>query len=105
MRLDPNLGNVARGERLAIELECVECHGRAGLGIQRGWPKLAGQYEQYLLNELRNFRDGFRPHVFMAIYADALTRRTMHDLALYYACQGEDPGVADEGRCARPATE
>lgn len=86
-------------------MDCIKCHGGGGLGIQRGWPKLAGQYEQYLLNELRNFRDGYRPHVFMAVYTDALTRRAMHDLALYHACQGGEPGVADKRRCARPAAE
>jgi|GEM_PF-1100238 cytochrome c553 len=99
LKLQPRLGDYARGEYLAQHLDCAGCHGAAGQGQQQGWPKLAGQYEQYLLNTLRNFRDGQRPHSFMKIYADHLTDKAIHDLALYYACQGDDPGVADKDRC------
>jgi cytochrome c553 len=99
VRLQENLGDYERGEQLAERLDCIKCHGPAGHGDQPGWPKLAGQFEQYLLNEIRNFREGFRPHAFMTMYAGRLTDRDMHDLALYYACQTENPGVENEARC------
>lgn len=101
VKLRKDLGRYARGEALAERLDCNNCHGPGGHGVKPGWPKLAGQFEQYLLNELRNFREGQRPHAFMTRYADQLTTQVMHDLALYYACQTDNPGVADESRCAR----
>ncbi len=100
VELDPDLGDPARGRQLARTLDCVACHGERGQGVKPGWPKLAGQFEQYLLNEMRNFRDGQRPHAFMELYARQLDRRRMHDLALYFACQGPVPGVDDPDRCA-----
>ncbi|MEQ8603974.1 MAG: c-type cytochrome [Marivibrio sp.] len=99
VRLQEDLGDYDRGEYLAERLDCIKCHGPAGYGEKPGWPKLAGQYEQYLLNAIRNFRDGNRPHAFMSLYAEQLTERVIHDLALYYACQTENPGVGDEERC------
>lgn len=101
VRLQEDLGDYDRGERLAERLDCIKCHGPAGYGEKPGWPKLAGQYEQYLLNAIRNFRDGHRPHAFMSLYADQLTDRVMHDLALYYACQTNNPGVDKAERCPR----
>lgn len=99
VKLQPTLGSYDRGERLAEELNCDSCHGRAGFGVEPGWPKLAGQHEQYLLNTMRNFRDGYRPHAFMESFAQRLDYRTLHDLALYYACQTANPGVEDSQRC------
>lgn len=99
VKLQPALGSYDRGERLAETLNCASCHGRAGFGVEPGWPKLAGQHEQYLLNTMRNFRDGYRPHAFMQRYAHRLDYRTLHDLALYYACQTATPGVEDRQRC------
>jgi len=101
VRLQEGLGDYDRGEILAERLDCIKCHGPAGFGAKPGWPKLAGQYEQYLLNAIRNFRDGQRPHAFMSMYAEQLTDRVIHDLALYYACQTENPGVEKVERCWR----
>ena len=100
VKLAPELGDPVRGRALARQFNCVACHGERGQGVKPGWPKLAGQFEQYLLNELRNFRDGQRPHAFMELYAGQLDRRRMHDLALYFACQGAEPGVETIARCA-----
>jgi cytochrome c553 len=97
----PGLGDYQRGAYFARKLECLKCHGPGGTGEQPGWPKLAGQHERYLLNALRNYRDGHRPHPFMERYTDRLTLQLMHDLALYYACQTERPGVDNTARCVR----
>ena len=42
---------------------CVACHGVDGNSISTDWPKLAGQNQKYLLEELKHFRDGERNNV------------------------------------------
>ena len=37
---------------------CVACHGVDGNSISTDWPKLAGQNQKYLLEELKHFKDG-----------------------------------------------
>jgi cytochrome c553 len=39
---------------------CSACHGPAGAGIPKNYPRLAGQYADYTLGQLRAFRAGER---------------------------------------------
>jgi cytochrome c553 len=99
VQLKKELGDYQRGRIFAEKLDCAMCHGPAGHGQRPGWPKLAGQHEQYLLNALQDLADGSRPHVVMTLYASQLSVGAMHDLALYYAYQTDRPGVEDPARC------
>ena len=81
-------GEVIRGrERYAA---CIECHGKAVEGNRgRKAPRLTGQHDWYLFNQLRDFRMGWRgaeskdPHVkFMRRQLD-LNDDGLHDLAAY----------------------
>lgn len=85
---EPLTGDPVHGKTLAVEKQCYECHGASGEGLQPGWPKLAGQHERYLLNQMDNFRDGRRLHYFMEIFATVLNRQDMMDLAAYFHCLG-----------------
>ena len=39
---------------------CISCHGPKGLGIDRtGYPKISGQHSVYLLNRLKNYKEGY----------------------------------------------
>lgn len=39
---------------------CISCHGPKGLGIDRtGYPKISGQHSAYLLNRLKNYKEGY----------------------------------------------
>jgi cytochrome c553 len=39
---------------------CSGCHGPAGVGIPGQYPRLAGQYSEYIAAQLKLFRDGGR---------------------------------------------
>ncbi|HXM82811.1 MAG TPA: c-type cytochrome [Burkholderiales bacterium] len=39
---------------------CTGCHGPAGAGIPSQYPRLAGQYAEYLAAQLKAFREGAR---------------------------------------------
>ena len=39
---------------------CQGCHGPAGAGIPAQYPRLAGQYADYLVAQLKAFKDGVR---------------------------------------------
>lgn len=95
-------GDPVNGQALMLEMKCPKCHGQDGKGRAKtpGVPRIDGQYETYLINQLFNFRDGRRPHKFMEIYAGRLDGQTVRDLAAFYACMGPDPVAADPASCA-----
>jgi cytochrome c553 len=64
---------------------CVPCHGTDGIGRDAEIPNLAGQNEVYLLNQLRAFRKGRRPHKEMLYMSRKMSDRDMQALAAYYA--------------------
>ncbi len=55
-------GNIESGHRLYQE-ECAGCHGRTGEGdASKQYPPLSGQYSQYLIRQIDNFRSSERLH-------------------------------------------
>ncbi|MBL6814105.1 MAG: c-type cytochrome [Pseudomonadales bacterium] len=53
------MGDVARGKNLYAT--CVSCHGEAAQGLETmAAPRLAGQSDWYLVNQLKNFASGQR---------------------------------------------
>lgn len=69
---------------------CVACHGTDGVGILPEYPTLAGQYEDYLRQSLRDYRAGKRQNAIMNGFAAALTDADIRALAAYFAAQ---PGL------------
>lgn len=53
-------GNVAKGAKLYAL--CANCHGADGQGIPMNAPRQAGINDWYLLNQLKNFKQGIRGH-------------------------------------------
>ncbi|MDX1519377.1 MAG: c-type cytochrome, partial [Gammaproteobacteria bacterium] len=51
-------GDVNAGKEKAQT--CAACHGPDGNSTNPVWPKLAGQGEPYLIDQLQQFRDGKR---------------------------------------------
>ena len=51
------------------------------------YPKLAGQYPDYLAKALRDYKSGARKNPIMAGFAAALTKKDIDNLAAYYASQ------------------
>jgi cytochrome c553 len=76
--------DAARGKKRAATA-CAVCHGPVGLSMQPNVPHLAGQPEIYLVEQLRNYRSGKRPHEVMGVIAKTLGDRDIEDLAQWYA--------------------
>lgn len=64
---------------------CVSCHGAKGISNKEQWPNLAGQKKNYLVKELKNFRDGKRTDPVMSPIAKPLTDEEIENLAAYYS--------------------
>lgn len=84
-------GDPARGYRLA-EGQCAACHGLTGNGAVPEAPKLAGQFPDYLIKQLKAFTSvkGEKPariNPVMAPIAAGLSAADMADVASWYAQQ------------------
>jgi cytochrome c553 len=91
-------GHAAAGEKLASAKNaktgqaCVDCHGAAGNApIDPSYPKLGGQYHDYIAHSLQLYRDGDRSGSpttdLMASQAHDLTDQQIADLAAYFGTQ------------------
>ena len=76
-------GDAAKGKAKAAT--CVACHGANGIAIIPQYPNLAGQKEQYLILQLKAYRDGTRKNPIMAPMATGLSDEDINDLSAYYA--------------------
>lgn len=84
-------GHIAVGEQLASTKgaatgqSCVDCHGAEGNApIDPSYPKLAGQYADYVAHSLQAYRSGDRDHALMSSQAKSLTDQQIADLAAYF---------------------
>jgi cytochrome c553 len=80
---DPQAGK----EKAAV---CAGCHGVDGNSSIGANPRLAGQYESYLLQALKRYKSGQRKDLLMANMVAGLTEQDMKDLAAWFASQDGD---------------
>ena len=66
---------------------CVLCHGEAGKGGTPGFPVLAGQHADYLVQALEKYKSGDRQNPMMAGVAAGLSEQDMLDLGAYFSSQ------------------
>ena len=78
--------DLAAGQAKAKEI-CQACHGLDGNSQTPDYPKLGGQYPDYLQKALRDYKSGARKNPIMAGFAGALTDKDIENLAAYYASQ------------------
>jgi len=64
---------------------CAACHGPAGLSPNGQWPNLAAQKAEYIILQLKAFKEGARKNALMSPQAAGLTDKDIEDLAAYYA--------------------
>ena len=76
-------GDPEQGKAKAVL--CAACHGVAGVSINPLWPSLAGQQEQYLVKQIKAFRDGEREEITMQPFVENLSDQDVADLAAFYA--------------------
>ncbi|KAF1691220.1 c-type cytochrome [Pseudoxanthomonas koreensis] len=85
-------GRIAVGEQLAnakgkaTGQSCIDCHGADGNApIDASYPKLGGQYADYLAHALQQYRKGERQHALMTPQAANLGDQDIADLAAFFA--------------------
>ena len=66
---------------------CVACHGAEGISPNPLWPNLAGQKDQYLIKQMKAFRDGERSDPVMSPMAQILKEEDIDNVAAFYASQ------------------
>ena len=66
---------------------CVGCHGVDGNSIVPTFPRIAGQYEDYLYQSLKSYKNGKRNNAIMNGVASTLNDDQMRKLSKYFASQ------------------
>ena len=75
--------DIAAGK--AKSVTCGACHGNNGISMIPMYPNLAGQKEQYLVLQLKAFRDGERKNMVMAPMAAGLSDTDIDNLSAYFS--------------------
>ncbi len=79
-------GDAVKGSSLVAS--CAACHGSDGNSINTDWPKLAGQNEKYLYDQLKHFKYEERNNALMMSvtpYLKTLSDNDLLDIAAYYS--------------------
>jgi len=82
----PAIGaDAKKGEQLAQQ-QCAACHGKDFVtAVDPTYPKLAGQYVDYLEKALRDYQTGARKNAIMAGLAKPLSRDDIRNVSAYLA--------------------
>ncbi len=67
------------------EQVCKTCHGMDGIGIDSSYPKLTGQFADYMEKALKDYRSGDRNNAIMAGFAATLSDEDIENVAYYYS--------------------
>ena len=76
--------DIDAGKKKAQEV-CAACHNMDGVSTIPDYPKLAGQYPDYMVKALRDYKSGARKNAVMAGMVAGLTQKDIDDLAAYYS--------------------
>jgi cytochrome c553 len=74
------------GQAKAKEV-CEACHGMDGNSQTPDYPKIGGQYPDYLAKALRDYKSGARKNPIMAGFAGTLSKQDIENVVAYYASQ------------------
>jgi len=84
----PSLVNATKAEMgKELSASCATCHGKTGDGEQTTFPKLAGQYESYLIQALKDYRSGDRANLIMSGQSQNLSIGQIEALSAWFASQ------------------
>ena len=78
--------DLAAGAAKAKEV-CSACHGADGNSADASFPRLAGQYPDYLAKALRDYKSGERNNAIMKGFAATLSKKDMENVAAYFSAQ------------------
>ena len=74
-----------RGKEKSVT--CSACHGTDGNSETKMYPRLAGQYKNYLIHALSSYKNGDRKNAIMSGFAAGLSEQDIIDLSTYYSKQ------------------
>ncbi len=72
--------------------QCFACHGVNGVSLNPAFPSLSGQNKNYLITQLKAFKNGDRKNPIMKPMASGLSDKDMEQVAEYFASQKAGPG-------------
>ncbi len=75
-------GDIAAGEKKSVV--CASCHGPDGNSTVPTFPKLAGQYADYIEQALKDYRSGARKDAVMSSFVTRLSDQDIEDIAAYF---------------------
>lgn len=80
-RISPD---IAKGRAIANQM-CIACHAVDGSRGLSSNPILAAQHPEYIVRQLRDYRDGRRVNAIMQAFAAQLSNEDMVHVAAFYA--------------------
>ena len=84
-------GNADKGKQKASQV-CVACHGADGNKPSApDQPVLAGQYYDYLVRALSDYKNGRRTNPIMKGFAAQLSKQDIEDVAAWFSSQTTSP--------------
>lgn len=83
-------GNPVAGKQKATT--CFACHGKDGNAVDPQYPRLAGQYQSYLVQALHEYKSGQRNNPIMKGFAGQLSDQDIEDITAYFS---QLPGKLD----------
>jgi len=86
-------GNASEGQ--AKTTVCAGCHNADGNSSVPNFPKLAGQGERYLVDQISDIKAGLREVVEMTGMTDGLSEQDIADISAFYASQMATTGQAN----------
>lgn len=87
--------DLAKGEATATQI-CGACHSFDGTRGLPANPILAGQFPEYLVKQLQDFKSGQRVNAIMQGFAAILSDEDMRNVAAFYASKSAKPGDAKD---------
>lgn len=78
-----NAADIAAGKAKAAM--CAACHGANGISAIPIYPNLAGQKEQYMVKQLKDFKSGMRKDPVMTAMAMPLSDADIANVSAYFA--------------------
>ena len=80
-------GNANKGGEKAAQI-CAACHGADGAKpVAPENPILAGQFDDYIVKALSDYKSGKRVNPIMKAFADPLKKKDIEDLAAWFSSQ------------------
>ncbi len=81
---------------------CQGCHGEDGNSVSGDFPKLSGQWADYIQKQVREFQNGARYNAVMTDMAMSVNDfKDMYDIAAYFASQKQMGGTPIEDEAER----